>query len=56
MPNQPQHILLDITKVGGAAIAATTVTIVDINAYLTTFSVILAISYTIWKWCKDSKK
>jgi hypothetical protein len=53
MPHQTT--LLDITKVAGAAIGATTITIANINGILTTFSILLAISYTIWKWRKDYK-
>ena len=50
------HILLDITKVAGATIAAATITISDVNAALTTVSICLAIFYTGWKWVKDIKK
>ena len=55
MSNHHQQILLDITKVGAVATAATTIKLIDINVYLTTISVVLAISYTLWKWCTDYK-
>jgi len=56
MSNHHQQILLDITKVGAATIAATTVTIADVNRYLTTVSLLLAISYTIYKFIKDRRE
>jgi len=45
--------VIDIAKVIGATGAATGITIADINGGLTTVSICLAISYTVWKWYKD---
>ena len=55
MPHKSQ-ILLDITKVAGAASAATVVKLADVNTALTTISICLAIGYTVYKWIKESRK
>lgn len=55
MPHN-NHILLDISKVLGAATVATTVTLSEVNIILTTVSICLAIAYTVYKWVKDLRK
>ena len=47
---------IDTAKALGVAAGATGVAIADINEWLTFISVLLSISYIIWKWHKDSKK
>lgn len=47
---------IDTAKVIAASLTATGITIADVNSLLTTFSIILAIGYTVWKWRKDYKK
>jgi len=48
--------IIDTSKVLGINAAAGIVTITNINAYLTTISILAAICYTIWKWGRDYKK
>tara|TARA_R110000765_G_scaffold408321_1_gene505997 strand:- start:339 stop:521 length:183 start_codon:yes stop_codon:yes gene_type:complete len=53
----PQNnILIDVAKVGGTTFAAATMTFSDVNTYLTTASIVLAIAYTLWKWVHDARK
>jgi hypothetical protein len=54
--SQKSQILLDTTKVAGAAIGATAIKLADVNTALTTVSILLAIAYTTYKWLKESKK
>ncbi len=47
---------IDTAKVIGVAAGATSVTVADINAGLTTVAILISIAYTLWKWNKDVKK
>jgi len=51
-----QNSMNDILKVFGITISGTAMTFTDFNTYLTTCSILIAMSYTLWKWSKDYKQ
>lgn len=53
MQNQSK---IDAAKVIGAGVTSGGFVVADINGWLTLFSLVLSISYVIWKWRKDIKK
>lgn len=46
----------DVIKVLAINIGAITITVANIKDALTIVSLLIAISYTVWKWGKDIKK
>jgi len=51
-----KHDVIDTIKVVAANIGAITITAADIKNWLSIVSLLLAMSYTAWKWINDSKK
>lgn len=51
-----QEKIIDTAKVVGANGVATGITISNVNETLTMMSIILAISYSLWKWRRDYKR
>jgi len=50
------HHAIDMIKVGAANLGAITITLANVQASLSIISLLVAISYTVWKWVRDSKK
>lgn len=48
--------IIDTAKVVAVNIGAITITATNIQAGLSIASLVLAISYTAWKWARDIKK
>lgn len=48
--------VIDTAKVVGANVGALSIGAADINDVLTTFSLLAAIGYTLWKWKRDYNK
>lgn len=50
-----QEKIIDTAKVWGAILLAN-LTWANVNGALTCFSILLASSYTVWKWRRDKNK